>query len=74
MEKSTSARITPPRLLSQGLQEFPGRIEARLNVPAGKGMVAFWMLGTGFEHFRRSGKALAECRRDRHHGIHRSRT
>ena len=41
------------RIITKGKQEFQyGRIEARLNVPAGKGTwPAFWMLGTGFEHF-----------------------
>ena len=52
-EEYLGSYYTSARLLSQGLQEFQyGRIEARLNVPAGKGTwPAFWMLGTGFEHF-----------------------
>lgn len=52
-EEYLGSYYTSARLLSQGLQEFQyGRIEARLNVPAGQGTwPAFWMLGSDFEHF-----------------------
>jgi beta-glucanase (GH16 family) len=50
-ERYEEAYYTSARLKSQGLQEFQyGRIEARLKVPAGKGLwPAFWMLGSNFE-------------------------
>ncbi len=43
-------KFTSARLKTQGLQEFQyGRIEARLQVPAGAGTwPAFWMLGSNF--------------------------
>jgi beta-glucanase (GH16 family) len=49
-EKYEDAYYTSARLKTQGLQEFQyGRIEARLKVPAGKGLwPAFWMLGSSF--------------------------
>jgi beta-glucanase (GH16 family) len=49
-EKYMGSYYTSARLKSQGLQEFQyGRIEARLKVPAGKGLwPAFWMLGSNF--------------------------
>lgn len=49
-EKYEDAYYTSARLKTQGLQEFQyGRIEARLKVPAGKGLwPAFWMLGASF--------------------------
>ncbi|MBL8152592.1 MAG: glycoside hydrolase family 16 protein [Anaerolineae bacterium] len=49
-EKYMGSYYTSARLTSQGLQEFQyGRIEARLKVPAGKGLwPAFWMLGSNF--------------------------
>lgn len=52
-EEYLGSYYTSARLLSQGLQEFQyGRIEARLKVPVGQGTwPAFWMLGSGFEHF-----------------------
>lgn len=50
-EKYDSAYYTSARLKTKGLQNFQyGRIEARLKVPAGKGMwPAFWMLGSTFD-------------------------
>ena len=47
-EKYMGSYYTSARLKTQGLQEFQyGRIEARLKVPAGKGLwPAFWMLGS----------------------------
>jgi beta-glucanase (GH16 family) len=50
-ERYEEAYYTSARLKTQGLQEFQyGRIEARLKVPAGKGLwPAFWMLGSNFE-------------------------
>lgn len=49
-ERYMGSYYTSARLKSQGLQEFQyGRIEARLKVPAGKGLwPAFWMLGSNF--------------------------
>lgn len=49
-EKYEDSYYTSARLKSQGLQEFQyGRIEARLKVPAGRGLwPAFWMLGSNF--------------------------
>jgi beta-glucanase (GH16 family) len=49
-EKYGGSYYTSARLKSQGLQEFQyGRLEARLKVPAGKGLwPAFWMLGSNF--------------------------
>lgn len=43
-------KFTSARLKTQGLQTFQfGRIEARIKVPAGKGLwPAFWMLGENF--------------------------
>lgn len=50
-ERYMGSYYTSARLKSQGLQEFQyGRIEARLKVPAGRGLwPAFWMLGSNFE-------------------------
>ncbi len=50
-ERYEASYYTSARLKSQGLQEFQyGRIEARLKVPAGRGLwPAFWMLGSNFE-------------------------
>ncbi|NWF69911.1 MAG: glycoside hydrolase family 16 protein [Chloroflexi bacterium] len=50
-ERYEESYYTSARLKSQGLQEFQyGRIEARLKVPAGRGLwPAFWMLGSNFE-------------------------
>lgn len=50
-ERYEESYYTSARLKTQGLQEFQyGRIEARLKVPAGKGLwPAFWMLGSDFE-------------------------
>ena len=47
---SGGAAFTSARLKTQGLRAFQyGRIEARLKVPAGKGLwPAFWMLGENF--------------------------
>lgn len=49
-ERYEGSYYTSARLKSQGLQEFQyGRIEARLKVPAGRGLwPAFWMLGSNF--------------------------
>jgi len=49
-EKYEDSYFTSARLKTQGLQEFQfGRIEARIKVPAGKGLwPAFWMLGNDF--------------------------
>lgn len=49
-ERYEASYYTSARLKSQGLQEFQyGRIEARLKVPAGRGLwPAFWMLGSNF--------------------------
>lgn len=50
-EKYEGAYYTSARLKTQGLKTFQyGRIEARLKVPAGKGLwPAFWMLGAAFD-------------------------
>ncbi len=50
-EQFEDSYYTSARLKTQGLQEFRyGRIEARMQVPAGVGLwPAFWMLGSGFE-------------------------
>jgi beta-glucanase (GH16 family) len=50
-EKYEDSYYTSARLKTQGLQNFQyGRIEARLKVPAGKGLwPAFWMLGSSFD-------------------------
>jgi beta-glucanase (GH16 family) len=47
-EKYEGSYYTSARLKTQGLREFKyGRIEARMKVPAGKGLwPAFWMLGS----------------------------
>ncbi len=47
-EKFEGSYYTSARIKTQGLQSFQyGRIEARLKVPAGKGLwPAFWMLGS----------------------------
>ena len=49
-ERYEESYYTSARLKTQGLQEFQyGRIEARLKVPAGRGLwPAFWMLGSNF--------------------------
>lgn len=49
-EKYEDSYYTSARLKTQGLQSFQyGRIEARLQVPSGKGLwPAFWMLGSTF--------------------------
>ena len=49
-ERFEESYYTSARLKSEGLQEFQyGRIEARLRVPAGRGLwPAFWMLGSNF--------------------------
>lgn len=49
-ERYEESYYTSARLKTQGLQEFQyGRIEARLRVPAGRGLwPAFWMLGSNF--------------------------
>lgn len=49
-ERYYGSYYTSARLKTQGLQEFQyGRIEARLRVPAGRGLwPAFWMLGSNF--------------------------
>lgn len=49
-EKYEDSYYTSARLKTEGLQNFQyGRIEARLKVPAGKGLwPAFWMLGSDF--------------------------
>ena len=49
-EKYEDSYYTSARLKTQGLQTFQyGRIEARVKVPAGKGLwPAFWMLGSNF--------------------------
>lgn len=49
-EKYEDSYYTSARLKTQGLQEFQyGRIEARIQVPAGAGLwPAFWMLGANF--------------------------
>lgn len=49
-EKYEDSYYTSARLKTQDLQEFQyGRIEARIKVPAGKGLwPAFWMLGNDF--------------------------
>ena len=49
-EKYQGSYYTSARLKTEGLQEFQyGRVEARLKVPAGKGMwPAFWLLGSNF--------------------------
>jgi beta-glucanase (GH16 family) len=49
-ESYMGSYYTSARLKSEGLQEFQyGRIEARLKVPAGRGLwPAFWMLGSNF--------------------------
>ncbi len=51
-EKYEGSYYTSARLLTQGLREFQyGRVEARLKVPAGRGLwPAFWMLGSDFVH------------------------
>lgn len=51
-EKFEDSYYTSARLKTQGLREFLyGRIEARMKVPAGKGLwPAFWMLGANHEH------------------------
>ena len=48
--ESGGSQFTSARLKTQGLQTFQyGRIEARIKVPAGKGLwPAFWMLGENF--------------------------
>lgn len=48
--ESGGFQFTSARLKTQGLQTFQyGRIEARIKVPAGKGLwPAFWMLGENF--------------------------
>ena len=57
-EKLDGSYYTSARLKTQGLQTFQyGRIEARLKVPAGKGLwPAFWMLGSDF-----NGKNWPDC-------------
>jgi beta-glucanase (GH16 family) len=49
-EKYNESYYTSARLKTKGLQNFQyGRIEARIKVPAGKGLwPAFWMLGSSF--------------------------
>ena len=49
-EKYEDSYYTSARLKTQGLRTFQyGRIEARVKVPAGKGLwPAFWMLGSNF--------------------------
>lgn len=49
-ERFEESYYTSARLKSEGLQEFQyGRMEARLRVPAGRGLwPAFWMLGSNF--------------------------
>ncbi len=49
-ERFEDSYYTSARLKSEGLQEFQyGRLEARLRVPAGRGLwPAFWMLGSNF--------------------------
>ena len=49
-EKMENSYYTSARMKTQGLQTFQyGRIEARIKVPAGKGLwPAFWMLGAEF--------------------------
>ncbi len=50
-ERYEDSYYTSARLKTEGLQEFQyGRIEARIKVPAGRGLwPAFWMLGSNFE-------------------------
>ncbi|MFN8375385.1 MAG: glycoside hydrolase family 16 protein [Anaerolineae bacterium] len=50
-ERYEESYYTSARLKTQGLQEFQyGRVEARLRVPAGRGLwPAFWMLGSNFQ-------------------------
>lgn len=57
-EKLDDSYYTSARLKTQGLQTFQyGRIEARIKVPAGKGLwPAFWMLGADFD-----GKNWPDC-------------
>jgi beta-glucanase (GH16 family) len=49
-ERYEGSYYTSARLKTEGLQEFQyGRIEARIKVPAGRGLwPAFWMLGSNF--------------------------
>ena len=58
----TSARL----LTKTKFTQMYGRFEARIKIPYGQGIwPAFWMLGDNID------TALAQLRRDRHHGKHR---
>ncbi len=62
-EKYEDSYYTSARLKTQGLQEFQyGRIEARIKVPAGKGLwPAFWMLGSSFNNIIGPGGSWPVC-------------